>query len=330
MNIDNLLEKGTQKKMPGWTSPMLAKLTHEHFESQDWLYERKLDGERCLVFCRDQEIHLMSRNRKKINTNYPELVESLQKKVDKELILDGEVVAFEGETTSFSRLQERMHVQDPQKAKESNVAVYLYCFDILYFDGFDVTKLKLLDRKSILNEVISFKDPLRLTEYRRNNGLDYYKDACKKGWEGLIVKKIDSTYKHSRSGDWLKFKCVNQQEFVIGGYTDPEGERIGFGALLVGYFDRDNKFRYAGKIGTGYDDKTLERLKKKLSSRERQTNPFEKKINETGIHWVTPDMVIQAGFTEWTEEGKLRHPRYLGERRDKEAKEVVKEEPDHE
>lgn len=165
------------------------------------------------------------------------------------------------------------------------------------------------------------------TQHRNADGEAYHREACEKGWEGVIAKKATSTYRHSRSTEWLKFKCTKGQEFVIGGYTDPHGERHGFGALLVGYHDGD-ELVYAGKIGTGFDHETLERLGGLLRARERRTPPFDRGVpSDTGVHWVTPELVCEAEFTEWTDDGRLRHPRYLGLRRDKGAGEVVRETP---
>lgn len=171
----------------------------------------------------------------------------------------------------------------------------------------------------------SYERPLRFTAHRNREGESYYQNACRKGWEGVIAKRANSQYAHSRSKDWLKFKCSNQQEFVIGGYTDPKGERIGFGALLIGYYE-DKELSFAGKVGTGFDDQTLRSMSKKLSSLERKSSPFASEdISNKGIHWVSPKLVAQVGFTEWTDDGKLRHPRFIGLRRDKNPREVVRE-----
>ena len=166
-------------------------------------------------------------------------------------IVDGEVVAFDGDRTSFSRLQRRLGVSDPGPALRAEVPVYLYVFDLLWADGRDVRPLPLRERKRLLRGLLSFRDPLRFTEHRDTDGEAYWREACIKGWEGIIAKRADSPYRPGRTRDWLKFKCENAQEFVIGGYTDPRGSRTGFGALLLGYYDSDGKLRYAGKVGTG-------------------------------------------------------------------------------
>lgn len=309
---------------PQWTSPMLATLTHDSFSDPEWLYERKLDGVRCLVFRRGGRLRLLSRNRKTMNDTYPELVEALEREPCEEFVADGEIVAFEGKRTSFSRLQQRIGIQDPDAARRSGVAVYLYLFDLLHLDGYNVTRLSLRDRKRLLRRALSFEGHVRFTPHRVGSGEAYLEEACQKGWEGLIAKRASSAYEHSRSRAWLKFKCGNRQEFVIGGYTDPRGSRRGFGALLVGYYD-GGALRYAGKVGTGYDDELLEKLGGRLQRIERETCPFGESPRERGAHWVAPRLVGEVGFTEWTRDGKLRHPRFLGLREDKSPKQVRRE-----
>lgn len=156
------------------------------------------------------------------------------------------------------------------------------------------------------------------------DGENYHREACKKGWEGIIAKNAKKPYAHSRTSNWLKFKCVNRQEFTIGGYTPPQGSRIGFGAILVGYYEGE-KLRYAGKVGTGFSDEQLDDLHSKFEKMERKTSPFYDEVDEKGIQWISPKVIAEIGFTEWTGDHKLRHPRYLGLRPDKDPKQVVKE-----
>ena len=325
-NLDKKVkDRLKSKKQPEWMSPMLAKLTHDTFSDKNWIYERKWDGVRCVVVNKDNKVKLYSRNHKELNNTYPEVVEAFEDQKTKNFICDGEIVAFDGKITSFSKLQGRMQLTDPEDALKTGINVYCYTLDLMYLDQFDLTDLPLRARKSLLKNALDFKDPIRFTTHRNEQGEKYHQEACKKGWEGLIAKKGDSTYVHSRSTNWLKFKCVNQQEFVIGGYTEPQGQRIGFGALLVGYFD-NSKFKYAGKVGTGYDDKLLKNLSEKMHKIERKSNPFDSDdIKSKGVHWVEPKIIGEIGFTEWTHDGKLRHPRFLGLRHDKKPKEVVKE-----
>jgi bifunctional non-homologous end joining protein LigD len=312
--------------VPHWTAPMLATLTHDDFSDPDWIYERKLDGERCLVFRDGDHLRILSRNQENLNDTYPELVEALKREWLQSFVVDGETVAFEGDVTSFSRLQGRIGIKDPDEARASGIAVYLYLFDILHRDGYDVTGLSLRTRKALLKDALSFRDPVRYTAHRNEQGQKYYEEACRKGWEGIIAKDAGSAYVHARSKKWLKFKCGNRQELVVGGFTDPGGSRIGFGALLLGYYE-DGELRYAGKVGTGFDDETLESLRERIDKLERKICPFDncEEAPGKGVHWVTPKLVAEIGFTEWTSDNRLRHPRYLGLRTDKPADKVVRE-----
>jgi len=315
-------------RIPDWTQPMLATLTEERFSSPDWIFERKLDGERCLVFRRKRRLQLCSRNRQHLNATYPELVEALAGQSPEHYIVDGEIVAFEANTTSFSRLQGRIGIHDPDQARASGIKVWLYLFDLLYLDRYDTTGLELRTRKQLLRTRFDFSGPLRFAVHRNGNGEQFYRSACRKGWEGVIAKRADSPYRHSRSRHWLKFKCVNRQELVIGGYTDPGGSRSGFGALLLGYYEGD-ALCYAGKVGTGFDSETLRSLGRRLAALERRTCPYAETpaAAGSGVHWVRPELVAEIGFTEWTTDRRLRHPRYLGLRDDKPAHRVVREEP---
>lgn len=315
-------------------SPMLATLEHEPFSHPDWIFERKLDGERCIAVKDDGGVTLYSRSGKALNHAYPELVDALQTQRGS-FVVDGEIVAFDGSVTSFSKLQPRMQVQDPDEARSSGVAVYFYLFDMLESDGQDLTIKPLEERKSLLKQAIDFADPIRFTQHRNEHGEAYLEEACEKHWEGLIAKDRHSRYVQSRSRKWLKLKCTARQELIIGGYTAPHGERIGFGALLVGYYEQrgGETLRYAGKVGTGYDDATLKRLHGEMQQMERETPPFTpykgEKLPHQEITWVTPALVCEVGFTEWTgpagTPAKLRHPRFLGLRRDKDPKDVVRE-----
>jgi DNA ligase D-like protein (predicted ligase) len=317
-----------QTSQPDWVAPMLATLTDRRFSAEDWIYERKLDGERCLAFRQGGEVTLLSRNQKSLNTQYPELVPALAAQEQGHFIVDGEVVAFDGPVTSFAKLQDRMHLQDADEARQTGVKVFYYIFDLLYLDGYDVSRVPLRARKKLLKAALDFQDPLRYVPHRNRDGEAYFQQACHKGWEGIIAKDANAPYVHSRSRKWLKFKCVRQQEFVIGGYTEPHGERIEFGALLLGYY-RDGKLKYAGKVGTGFDDKTLKRLGNRLAKLEQDKPAFDDgDLPTQGVHWAAPELVAEIGFEEWTTAGKLRQPRYLGQRQDKDPQEVKRERPE--
>lgn len=308
---------------PEWMAPMLAVLTDDRFSDPDWIFERKLDGERVLAFRDGERLRLLTRNRKDATATYPELAEALAGQPAGEFVADGEVVAFDGALTSFSRLQGRMQIADPDRARASGIPVVLYLFDLLRLDGHDLTALPLRQRKSALRSALRFDDPLRYTQHRNAEGEAFFADACERGWEGVIAKDAEAGYVHGRSRRWLKFKCARGQELVIGGFTEPEGAREGFGALLLGYYE-DGRLRYAGKVGTGFDAAFLTDFRQTLETRRRDTSPFAESVDADAV-WVRPDLVAEIGFTEWTEGGKLRHPRFLGLRRDKAAEDVTRE-----
>jgi bifunctional non-homologous end joining protein LigD len=315
-------------KQPDWLEPELATLTQERFSDSGWLFERKLDGERCLAFRSGDSIRLMTRNQKEVANNYPEVAGALREQGSGDFIVDGEIVAFDGSETRFELLQQRIHVTHPDARLLRKVPVFYYIFDVLYADDQDVRPQPLRERKEILHRVLSFRDPLRFTEHRDTEGEAFYAEACQLGWEGLIAKRADAPYRAGRSRDWLKFKCDTNQEFVIGGYTDPQRSRIAFGALLLGYYDADGKLAYAGKVGTGFDTKTLRSLLAELEELGQDQTPFDHgDLPRSGVHWVQPQLVAQIGFSEWTRDAQLRHPRFQGLRRDKAAAEVVREVP---
>jgi bifunctional non-homologous end joining protein LigD len=306
---------------------MLATLTEVFPTEGKWVYEPKLDGIRALSYVSGGEVRIYSRNRKLLNDAYPELVDALSSAVRGDAVLDGEIAAFDAERgiTSFSLLQQRMQLRDPVRARRSQVAVHLYLFDCLYYDGADLTGLPLLDRKVVLRDVVGFVDPIRFTRHKTSGGVAMLQAACEQGGEGIIAKRATSPYVSTRSTDWLKLKCLRRQEFVLGGYTAPQGSRERLGALLVGYYD-GSALRYAGKVGTGYDRGTLEDLHHRLVPLHRPTSPFAEGPARAGdIQWVDPKLVGEVGFSEWTSAGLLRHPRFLGLRSDKPARQVRRE-----
>jgi bifunctional non-homologous end joining protein LigD len=314
-----------KRRQPVWIAPMLATVTDERFSRRGWLFEPKLDGERCLAFGRRDTVRLVSRNQIRLNERYPEIVETFLGQPPVTFIADGEIVTFDGAVTNFAKLQQRMQVAHPSPDLRRKVPVWLYLFDLLYVDRFDIRKVPLRYRKQLLREAFHFRDSLGLTEHRETEGEAYHHEACCRGWEGVIAKDGDSVYVSGRTRAWLKFKCTHEQEFVIGGYTDPRGGRVGFGALLVGVYER-GRLVYAGKVGTGFHHATLQRLGKQLAQLETTTSPFVGDgLPRHVVHWVKPKLVVQIGFTEWTPGGKLRHPRFIGVREDKEPKEVVRE-----
>jgi bifunctional non-homologous end joining protein LigD len=301
--------------LPDRVEPMKAVLTQERFSDPNWIFERKLDGIRCVAIKEDRRVRLLSRNHLSLNARFPEIVDALERDPATRFVLDGEVVAFAGAQTSFAALQQR---------GERPVQVFFYVFDALYVDGEDVTALPLRRRKALLRRALAFGDPIRLTPHRNGDGVALFEEACRKGWEGVIAKRADSPYAHGRSRDWLKFKCSAEQELVIGGYTAPKGSRTDLGALLVGYYE-GGRLRYAGKVGTGFTRATLRDLAARLEPLRRDRSPFADEVRERTATWVQPRLVAQIGFSEWTRHGRLRHPRFLGLRDDKSAEEVVRE-----
>jgi bifunctional non-homologous end joining protein LigD len=287
---------------PEWLEPMAATLTQERFTGPDWLFERKLDGIRLLAFKRGSTVHLYSRNRLLQNDRYPTVVEAIEKLPVKDAILDGEATGVWG--------------SHPGKTT-------FHVFDVLRLDGRDVTLLPLVERRALLAAL-----PLR-APLARVPAIDEDKPwerACAEGWEGVIAKRRDAPYEHKRSRHWLKMKCEASQELVIGGFTDPQGGRKGLGALLVGYFEGDD-FVFAGKVGTGFDDKLLRMLRAQLGALEVDRAPFTKGtgLPRDHVHWTKPELVVEVAFMEWTGHGKLRHPRLVRMRDDKPAREVTRE-----
>jgi ATP-dependent DNA ligase len=286
---------------PDWVVPMAATLTQERFTGPEWVFERKLDGIRLLAFKQGADVRLFSRNRLPQNASYPSIVRAIAGLPPQDLIVDGEATGVWG--------------------TPGRVAYHL--FDILWIDGRDVRSRPLDERRSLLS-ALPLQPPLE-----RVPALDEPKPwerACMEGWEGVIAKRRDSRYEHRRSPHWLKMKCEATQELVIGGFTDPQGSRVGLGALLVGYFEGDDLV-FAGKVGTGFDTRLLLDLRARLDRLEIPASPFTRAVGLPRLraHWVRPEIVVQVAFIEWTVNDKLRHPRLLGIRPDKAAREVVRE-----
>jgi DNA ligase D-like protein (predicted ligase) len=280
---------------------MAATLTDKRFTGPEWTFERKLDGIRMLAFKHGSDVRLLSRNQLPLDGSYPAVARAIGDLAVRDVILDGEAIGAWG---------------------RQGKADY-HVFDILWIDGRDVTGLTLEERRKLLAS-ITFRLPV--ARVRPLDDEKPWERACADGWEGVIAKRRDSIYEHRRSPHWLKMKCEASQELVIGGFTDPRGARVGLGALLVGYFEK-NDFVFAGKVGTGLDTKMLKDLRVKLDAAEIAAPAFTKGtgLPRKGAHWVRPEIVVQVAFIEWTVHGKLRHPRLLGIRIDKAARDVVRE-----
>jgi bifunctional non-homologous end joining protein LigD len=303
--------------------PMLATTADRPVDGPDWVFEPKLDGIRLLATREGDRVQLLTRNGKDHSDRYPELVDALAAQPHDRFVVDGEVVAFDGNLTSFGRLQQRSGLRG-ELARRSGVAVHLYLFDLLLLGDEDLRPLPLLERKARLHAGFVFDDPVRYSTHSTGSGPELLAHACAAGWEGLMAKRVDRPYRAGRSSAWLKLKCVADQELVIGGFTDPKGSRSRFGSLLVGHYD-DSGLRFAGRVGTGFDQRTLDHVGDLLAAREQSDCPFVEPPTGRDLHWVRPDLVCQVGFTEWTASGRLRHPRFLGLREDKPASEVRRE-----
>lgn len=290
-------------RIPDWLEPMAATLTGERFADPGWTFERKLDGIRMLAYKNGAKVSLWSRNRLDLSDRYPEVVRAVATLPPKTLILDGEA------TWAWGRLGEADY----------------HVFDVLWIDGKLVTSLPLDERRRLLERL-----PLALPIARVEplDGDAPWEHACRAGWEGVVAKRRDAPYEHRRSRAWLKMKCEATQELVVGGFTDPQGARVGLGALLVGYFEGQD-FVFAGKVGTGFDAALLRDLRARLDAIAIERPPFTVAVGLPRVraHWARPEVVVQVAFTEWTEHNKLRHPRLLGLRPDKRARDVVRERP---
>ena len=313
-----------QSAMPEWIEFMPGRLSCKPFHSNGWIYERKFDGIRCMAFVKAGEIRLMSRNKKSMNHRFPELVNALGQQVP-DFIIDGEIVAFDSEKTSLRELQKnRIGAISENSSKQLKLNIYCYIFDLIYVDGYDLSNLPLITRKSLLKKIIRFEDPLRYAEHDETDGIAFFWKAHEKGWEGIMAKKADSPYTSVNSEDWIQFNHIHREPFLIGGYTEPRGSRIGFGALLIGYY-KGKKFIYAGKVGTGYTKDVLVSLSKKLRDCEQEENPFDHgKVPEadTNIHWVAPKYVCEIEFTEETKAGLPLYPTFRGLREDKSPRDI--------
>ena len=311
--------------MPKFVQPQLATLVERPPDGNGWLHELKHDGYRILARVEHRRAKLFSRNAHDWTEKFPAVAEAVGRLPVEEAILDGEVtVLLPDGTSSFQALQ-----NFGSSTTRGQLAYMI--FDLLYLDGRDLTGARLDDRKAALARVLASGSDraavLRYSDHVVGAGADFFARACKLGLEGIVSKKRDAPYRGTRGADWLKVKCLKQQEIVIGGYTEPEGSRIGIGALLGGVYE-SGRLVYVGKIGTGFDNRTLRDLQQRLSRLEQKTSPFASRpAGAARAHWVKPELVGQVSFSEWTSDGKLRHPAFQGLREDKPADSVVRERP---
>ncbi|RPI24861.1 MAG: ATP-dependent DNA ligase, partial [Acidobacteria bacterium] len=327
VDVDELKRlRGVRKAtLPDFVQPQLATLVEAVPKSGKWVFEIKLDGYRELCRIDNRDIRLISRNGKDWTRNFSSLVSQVRQLPVRTALLDGEVVVLMPDgTTSFQALQNAL------SQAEGGRLVY-YVFDLLYLEGYDLTGVALSDRKGVLRRLVGrlpADSGVRVSDHFEGQGEVFFREACKHSLEGVICKRADRPYVSGRTRDWLKVKCLERQEFVVVGFTDPSGGRKGLGALLLGVYDEGGKLISAGRVGTGFTERSLRELRDKLGRLEIEkpaiTNP-PKGAAARGVHWVRPDLVAEVTFAEWTGDGQLRHPSFQGLREDKSPREVRRE-----
>ena len=316
------LEGARKAPCPDVVEPELATLVKEAPAGEQWIHELKLDGYRMLCRVEDGEVHMISRNGKDWTASFPSIVRCVSRLPVKTAWLDGEVVVMEKDgRTSFQALQNVL--------SNDSGTLHYFIFDLMYLDGYDLRRSPLVERKRTLEALLAAApEALRFSSHIQGSGAEFFRQACKLRLEGMISKLADSPYRGARSRDWVKVKCSMRQELVVGGYTDPEGSRKGFGALLLGVYEPDGTLRYSGKVGTGFNDATLKAMYPKLKALEIEKPAFgnpPRGYEAKGAHWIKPELVAEVEFTEWTNDGTLRHPSFQGLREDKKARDVVRE-----
>lgn len=316
---------GAQKvAMPEFVPPQLATLVDKPPPGDEWFHELKLDGYRLLAHLNNGQVRFWTRNQNDWTAKFPALGKAVKALKVKNAILDGEVVALDSSgRASFQRLQ--------QSIKSASAGLLYHVFDLIYIEGYSLVKTPLRDRKLVLAELLEplgDKGLIRYSDHIEGNGAEFFKEACKYGLEGIVSKRGDSVYEFTRSRNWLKVKCLRRQEFVIAGYTLSE-KGIPFSSLILGVYDK-GKLVYAGRAGTGFSNQMRVDLKKMLDRIVRKDRPFAVIPNDPGLRravWTEPKLIGEVAFSEWTDEGIIRHPSFQGLREDKKPHEVVREEP---
>jgi bifunctional non-homologous end joining protein LigD len=317
------LPGAVKARQPEWIPPQLATLVDRMPSDDGWLHEIKFDGYRLLCRVKNGDVRLFTRNANDWTTKLEAQAEAIAGLALQEAWLDGEaVVLTEHGRSSFQALQ---------NAFDSRfTGTIVYCvFDVLYLNGYDLRSTPLIERKRLLASLLKRTSDthLRYSDHIIGDNQASFEEACRQGLEGLIVKRMDAGYRSGRGRNWLKVKCEQRQEFVVGGFTEPAGSRMGFGALLVGFYEQ-GRLRYAGKVGTGFTDSLLKQLHRRLVGLERPTSPFVNPptgYEAKGAHWVIPQLVAEIRFAEWTQEGILRQPSFQGLRTDKPATAIGRE-----
>jgi bifunctional non-homologous end joining protein LigD len=293
---------------------MLATLVNAPYTRSNWVFEEKYDGVRMIAYKEGSRVFLMSRNAIDRTARYPEIVTAVQKLKPKTLCIDGEVVVFDAKNVSRFQLLQQGKGQ-PQYA----------VFDCLYAEGNDLRKMELSVRRLALEKFVMPSARLVLSARLAADGLKAFQIACKRGFEGVVCKNLSSTYQQKRSREWLKVKVHQEDEFVIGGFSKPSGARQYFGALLLGVYSHE-QLHYVGKVGTGFNEESLGSLHRRFQRLIRSKSPFASGVHEPQATFLSPQLIAQVSFTEWTKDGKLRHPVYLALRDDKDPKDVVRRE----
>ncbi|GHA92094.1 DNA ligase D [Modicisalibacter luteus] len=316
------LQGARRQPISGEVSPQLATLVRQAPEGKDWIHEIKFDGYRVMARLEKGDVRLITRNNKDWTHRFPELARVVAQLPVTNALLDGEVVSLAQDgISSFRRLQEAL--------SSGHTAGLIYqAFDLLHLEGRDLRDVMLVERKSALAQLLESAglnghSSVRYADHIEAQGRAFFDQACRLGLEGIISKRAESHYLSTRSKDWVKTKCANHEEFVVGGYTDPSGSRSGFGSLLMGAFDSDGRLEYAGRVGTGFNARLLDTLSAQLEAQETSTSPFNSPVPDVrSVHWVRPEMVIEVEFTERTRDGRLRHPAFRGLREDRNPEEI--------
>jgi bifunctional non-homologous end joining protein LigD len=308
--------------LPAFVPPQLATLVTAPPDGDAWLHETKFDGYRILCRLAEGRATLWSRNRHDWSGRFPEIVAAAAALPAREAFLDGEIAVLLGNgTTNFQALQNALSGDDGSQ-------IVYFVFDLLYLDGLDLRAVTLEDRKAALEQLLPARrdGPIRYSGHVRGQGESVFREACRLGLEGIVSKRRDRLYESARGRSWLKVKCTREQEFVIGGFTEPKGTRAGLGALLLGVHDGAGALLYAGKVGTGFTSASVRALRNRLERLRVSESPFHRRPpGAAGVHWVRPELVAEVQFTEWTDDGRLRHPTFRGLREDKPARDVVRE-----
>lgn len=315
------LEAAHKRPLPADPQPQLASLSRRTPDGVDWVHEIKLDGYRILAQLESGEVRLLTRNGKNWSDRFHTVAKLLEQLPAKQALLDGEIVALAADgTTSFHKLQEAL-------SNGRTEGLVYQVFDLLHLNGYDLTDVALLERKQLLAQLLKTArldgNTIRFTEHLATDGSAMFQQACRLGLEGIISKRGASRYRSGRSRDWLKVKCIRQEEFVIGGYTDPGGSRSGFGALLLGAYNESKEFIYCGRVGTGFNERELHSLHAVLNDLQQTDSPFAGPVPDArSAHWVQPQQVIEVEFSQWTRDGRLRQPAFRGLREDLDADEI--------